>query len=174
MLIGLTGKMGSGKSEVVKFLKEKGYEHYVYSDVLKEMAKERSIEPTRANLQLLGAKIKGNDPGILSKALLKKARSDNAVFDGIRNRHEIKELKKKGVMIIAITAPQKVRYQRLKERKRPGDPETFEEFKRLDNLENRGNGKGQEINQCLKVSDHVVDNNSSIENLKENIAKIIR
>ena len=36
MIIGLTGTMSSGKGEVVKILKDKGYEYYVFSDVIKE------------------------------------------------------------------------------------------------------------------------------------------
>ena len=74
MIIGLTGTIGSGKGEVVKYLKGKGFEHYVYSDILKEIAKQRNIEPTRANLQKLGSDIKkeSKNLGVLSKKLLKK------------------------------------------------------------------------------------------------------
>ena len=43
MIIGLTGTMACGKGEVVKHLKNKGFEHYIYSDILKEIAKQRNI-----------------------------------------------------------------------------------------------------------------------------------
>ena len=97
MIIGLTGTMGAGKSEVVKYLKSKGFEHYVYSDILKEIAKQRNIELTRKNLRELGTKIKkeNKNMGILSINLLKKIKTDKAVVDGIRNANEIKELRKK-------------------------------------------------------------------------------
>ncbi len=87
MIIGLTGTMSAGKGEVVKHLKSKGFEHYVYSDILKEIAKQRNIEPTRANLQKLGTDIKKETKnlGILSKKMLKKIKTDKAVVDGIRN-----------------------------------------------------------------------------------------
>lgn len=175
MILGLTGTMGSGKGEVVKYLKSKGFEHYVYSDILREIAKNRNIEQTRANLQKLGTDIKreSRNKGILSKKLLKKIKTDNAVVDGIRNRDEIIELKKEKAHIIAITAPQKLRFQRLRKRNRPGDPTTFNEFKRLDNLENRGKSKGQEINKCLKMADSIINNNSTLEKLKEQADKIL-
>jgi len=176
MIIGLTGTMACGKGEVVKHLKNKGFEHYIYSDILKEIAKQRNIELTRKNLQKLGTDIKkeSKDPAILSKKLLKKIRTDKAVVDGVRNISEIKELKKrKDAYIIAVTASQTLRYQRINKRKRPGDPKTFKEFKSSDNLENRGKTKGQEINKCIKMADFTINNNSSLEQLKKNIDNIL-
>ncbi|MBW2975091.1 AAA family ATPase [Candidatus Woesearchaeota archaeon] len=176
MIIGLTGTMGSGKGEIVRYLKTKGFECHVYSDILREIAKQRNIEPARANLQKLGASIKNKskNKGILSRKLLKKIKTDKAVVDGIRNKDEIAELKKgKETYIIGVTAPQKLRFKRLRKRKREGDPKTFHEFKKLDNLENRGKTKGQEINDCLKMADFKVMNNSSIEQLKNKVDKIL-
>jgi len=175
MIIGLTGTMGCGKGEVVNYLKSKGFEHYVYSDILRDIAKQRNIDPTRENLQKLGTDIKKQTKnlGILSKELLKKIKTDKAVVDGIRNIDEIKELKKENAIIIGISAPQKIRYQRIKSRNRQGDPKTFEEFKKFDNLENRGKTKGQEINNCLKNADHIINNNKTLEKLKSNIDKIL-
>jgi len=176
MIIGLTGTIGSGKGEVVKYLKGKGFEHYVYSDILKEIAKQRNIEPTRANLQKLGSDIKkeSKNLGVLSKKLLKKIKTDKAIVDGIRNADEIRELRKKrNVYIIGINAPQKIRYKRIKKRNREGDPKTFLEFKKLDNIENRGETKGQEINKCLKMADFLIINNGSLELLKGKIEKIV-
>lgn len=177
MIIGLTGTIGSGKSEVVKYLKSKGFEHYVYSDILREIAKQRNIEPTRANLQKLGTQIKkeSKNLGILSKKLIERAKTDKSVFDGIRNIDEIAELKKmKGSYVIGITAPQKLRFKRLKKRAREGDPKTFNEFKKLDNLENRGKTKGQEINKCLQEVDFKIINNGSQKELHEKIENILK
>ena len=177
MIIGLTGTIGSGKSEIVKYLKTKGFEHFVYSDILKEMARLRGMEITRENLQKLGTEIKekSNNFGILSQKLLSKIKTGKAVVDGIRNADEIKELRKrKEVYIIGFNAPQRERYERLRKRNRDGDPKTFEEFKRLDNLENRGKTKGQEINKCLKMADFLIINNGSLEQLKNNIDKILQ
>lgn len=176
MIIGLTGTMGSGKGEVVKYLKNKGFEHHVYSDILREIAKSKNIEPTRENLQRLGNKIKKDTKnlGILSKKLLQKIKTNKVVVDGIRNPDEIRELRKgKEVYIIGVTAPQKLRFKRLQKRERHGDPKTFNEFKELDNLENRGKTKGQEINKCLKMVDYSIINDSSLDNLKKKIDEVL-
>ena len=176
MIIGLTGTIAAGKSAVVEHLKKRGFEHYVYSDILREEAKKRGIEETRENLQKLGneMKRKAKNLGILSKKLLDKVKGDRAIFDGIRTPDEIKELRKnKDVKIIGITASQKLRFKRLMKRNRVGDPKTFGEFKIIDNHENRGKTKGQNINECIKLADHVVMNNGSIDELKKKIDKLL-
>jgi len=176
MIIGLTGTMGCGKGEVVKYLKKKGFEHYIYSDILREIAKSRNIGPTRENLQKLGNEIKKDSKnlGILSKKLFQKIKTDKAIVDGIRNPDEIRELRKgKEVYIIGITASQRIRFNRLRKRGREGDPETFSQFKILDNLENRGKTKGQEINKCLKMADFTIINDSSLDNLRKKVDEIL-
>ena len=176
MIIGLTGTMASGKGEIVKYLKAKGFEHYVYSDILREIAKQRGVEPTRENLQKLGTDIKREtkSPGILSKKLLEKIKTNKAIVDGIRNADEIRELRKqRETYIIGVNAPKRVRYERIRKRNREGDPKTFSEFEKLDNLENRGKTKGQEINKCLKMADFIINNNNTLEKLKKEVDKVL-
>lgn len=172
MIIGLTGTMGSGKAEIAKYLKSKGFEHYVYSDILRDIANQKKIEPTRENLQKLGTYIKRKTKnwGILSKRISEKIKSDKVVVDGIRNIDEIKEFRKKGnFYLIGVDAPQRMRYSRMRKRKREGDPKTFWEFKRLDNIENRGKTKGQEINKCFEMADFMIQNTGSLKELGEKI-----
>ena len=176
MILGLTGTMASGKGEMVNYLKTKGFVYYMYSGILRDIAKQRGIEPTRANLQKLGVDIKreSRNLGILSKEILKEIKTGKAVVDGIRNVDEIKELKKrKNTFIIGVTAPQRLRYKRIRKRNREGDPKTFAEFKMLDDLENRGKTKGQEINNCIKMADFIINNDGSLEELKKNIDDIL-
>ncbi|MBI2138082.1 dephospho-CoA kinase [Candidatus Woesearchaeota archaeon] len=177
MIIALTGTIGSGKGEVAKYVEQKGFQYLVYSDVLREIAKQKGIEPTRQNLHKLGGAIKEkvHDPGYLSKQLLKKITKEHAVVDGVRNVGEIEELKKSGdAYIIGITAPQRLRFLRLRKRKREGDPLTFPEFKRIDNIENRGRTKGQEINACLKHADYMIANNKGVRELHQKVDEILR
>jgi len=175
MIIGLTGTMASGKGEITNYLKEKGFEQYVFSDIIREEAKKRSLQPTRSNLQKIGDLLRKeyNNEGIIAKKLLEKIKTKKAVVDGIRNSKEVLELKKSGKFyLIAIISPQKLRYERLKTRKRPGDPDSFEEFKLLDEKENKGLGT-QEINKCIKLADFNIDNTSTLENLRKEVDKIL-
>jgi|TARA_B100001964_G_scaffold237107_1_gene300023 dephospho-CoA kinase len=54
MIIALTGKNASGKSEVAEYLKTKGFVYYSLSDVLREEATKRGLEHSRDNLTKLG------------------------------------------------------------------------------------------------------------------------
>ncbi|MCG2717264.1 MAG: dephospho-CoA kinase [Nanoarchaeota archaeon] len=177
MIIGLTGTIAAGKSTVADILKEKGFEHHTYSDILRLEAKKRNIEPTRENLQELGNKFKreSRNMGILSRLIIENSKSDKIIADGIRTVDEIKELKKHpNSYVIGIDAPQRLRYERLVSRKRVGDPISFEEFKKIDEHENKGLTPGQEINKCMKNSDFIVINDKEHESLRKRIEDILR
>ncbi len=178
MIIGLTGPIASGKTTIAEILKEKGFEYYTFSDILRIEAKKKGIEQTRENLQKLGADIKAqsSNPGILSRLIVENARKEkkeNIVADGIRTVDEITELKKYDAYIIAVTAPQEERFRRLKKRARPGDPESFESFKKMDDDENKGKTKGQDINNCVKNADKVINNSKNAEQLKEQVLTLL-
>jgi len=177
MIIGLTGTMGSGKGEIANYLIKKGFEYYCFSDILKEEAEKRNIKPTRKNLQKLGNDIKKDkaNRGILAKRILERIKTDNVVLDGIRNVDEVRELRKaKEFFLVGVNAEQKLRFIRLKKRARAGDPTDFNDFKKLDDKENKGITKGQEINKCLKMADFTLLNNGSLEELKEETERILK
>ena len=176
MIIGLTGTIASGKSTIADILKERGFEHHTYSDILRLEAKKRKIDPTRENLQKLGNQFKKDSKnlGILSRLIIENAKTNNLIADGIRTIDEIKELKKyPDSYVIGINASQELRYRRLASRKRSGDPLTFEEFKKIDDHENKGITEGQEINKCLKNVDFLINNNTSLEDLKKQLKDIL-
>jgi dephospho-CoA kinase len=175
MIIGLTGTIAAGKSTVAEILKEKGFEHHTYSDILRKEAKRRGIEPTRENLQKLGNQFKeeSKNLGILSRLIIENTQSKNIIADGIRTADEIKELKKYGACVIGIDASQELRYKRLISRKRVGDPLTFDEFKKIDDHENKGFTPGQDIGSCLRNSDYIITNDKSPAELRSKVEEIL-
>jgi len=177
MIIGLTGTMGAGKGTVASYLKKKGFEYHSFSDVLREEAKKTNLDPSRINLQSLGNKLreKYKNVGYLSTQLLQKIKTKKSVLDGVRNVAEISTLRQhKDFVLIGIDAPPKMRFDRMIKRQRKGDPNTFEEFKKLDDYENNGESPGQNISTCLENVDHLIINEGSIVELKLKIEKILR
>ena len=144
-------------------------------DILRKEAEKKGIQPTRENLQKLGNEVKesmGN--GILSRLLVEQAEEKDIIADGIRTLDEMKELRKyNDVIVIGIDAPQELRYKRLEKRKRKGDPISFEEFKKIDDHENSGKTKGQEINNCLREADYRIINDSNISKLKKSVLELL-
>ena len=107
--------------------------------------------------------------------LLKKS---NVVVDGLYSWSEYKVLKEKykeAMYVVAVYAPPKLRYARLKNRSVENDQEqrfrnfTEEEAKARDYAEIENIEKGGPIG----MADFTIVNTGTIEELKENIHKII-
>jgi len=176
MIIGLTGANASGKGEAAGYLKSKGFEYYSLSDILREEAGRRKIEPSRENLIKLGNELrKEKGASVLADLAVKKIKDKkDCVVDSIRNPFEIKALRKlKGFTLIGIDAPAEIRFRRAMERKRHGDPETIEDFIEKEKKENTRSSTNQQLDNCLKLADKMIINDSTIEKFHKKIGLVI-
>lgn len=172
--IGLTGPVASGKGTVALILQKQGYVIFTFSDILREEAVRRNLNPNRPNLQTIGNELRGTyGDGVLATLLREKAallppETRGVVFDGIRHPAEIVALREKGVYIAGINAPMNVRYAHYRARKREGDRMVRKEFNRLDKKERRGEGgeHGQNVYACLKMADEIIVNDGTVEDLR--------
>jgi len=177
MIIGLTGANASGKGEAADYLKSKGFTHYSLSDILRKEAKDRKINPSRENLIKLGNELrKENGPSILADLAAKKiGDKNNYIIDSIRNPFEVKALRKlNNFTLIGIDAPVEMRFKRSLERNRPGDPKTLDEFIEKENKENITNSVNQQLENCLKLADIIIINDSTIEKFHKKIEGAIK
>lgn len=176
MIIGLTGRIASGKGEVVKFLENKGFDYSTISNAVREEAKKRGMEITRSNLQDLGNEIRQKEGagGWIKKILENFDLNKNLIIDGIRNPGEIEELrKKKDFFLISIDAPKKIRFERVLKRAKPSDPNTWEGFLEIDNRDfGEKNPLGQQVGECMALSDFQIFNDSSVEELNKKIREV--
>lgn len=172
MIIGLTGLMASGKGEVVKVLEKKGFRHITLSKMVRAEAEKRGIEQVRENLQNLGNQMRKDEgTGVLAK----KARevieaSDHAdwAIDGIRNPAEIEELRKmENFFCLGLHAERPTLIERIIRRGRESDPSTEEEIIHVIEKERGVNQPpdGQQVEKCVKMVDHLVINEGSLEEL---------
>jgi len=73
MLIGLTGKSGSGKDTVADYLKEKGFIYFSLSDIIREECKKRGKKIERDNLIKIGNELrKKHGPSVLADKTIQK------------------------------------------------------------------------------------------------------
>ena len=178
MLIGLVGRMGSGKGTVANMLHENRFDFVVFSDVIgKEMIKQR-IPITRTGLQDFGDKIRKEEGGgAWVKRILKEIDlNKDYIFDGVRNPGEIEELKKTGkFVLIYVDCLQNIRWRRVQEINKEKAPKTWEEFLKA---EKRDAGfdqpeYGQRVDDCIKSADFIIINNFGLENLKNQVLSIL-
>lgn len=181
MIIGLTGTKASGKGIIAGMLKEKGFVYCSLSDLVREEAVRRGLNSYNvSDLQGIGNELRekyGN--GILAKRILEKIEEGkNYVIDGIRNPGEINELRKckeHEFILIAVDAPQEIRFKRILERGRESDSKDLKGFLEMDRRD-RGIDKennGQQVDKCIEMADIKIYNGSSIEVLKNKIEKIL-
>ncbi len=180
MIIGITGLPCSGADTFAKILVEKGFTFLSYSDILREEAKKRGIEITRDSLRRLGNELREKgETGAISKRLIARMEKEKDYALGtIRNPGEIEEFKKnKGneFFLIKIDASDIIRFERMTKRGRENDPNSFEEFKKLEEIE-LGEGQkdtGLQIRKCMALADKVIVNDSSLENLRGKVERLL-
>lgn len=179
MIIGLTGTLASGKDVISEYLKEKGFVYFSLSQEVREAAKERKIELTRENLQDLGNQLrKEKGIGALAKLVSEKIKNQNcsnAVIDGIRNPAEVEFLEGiENFSLIAVDAPQEIRFKRFINRNKESDPKTFEEFLKVDSRD-QGEGEpedGQQVRKCMDKAQFILLNDSDLETAYSKINEI--
>ena len=167
MIIGLTGENCSGKGVVADYLQKKSFYFYSLSDVIREELASKGEEITRDALIKTGNDLRQKyGPSVLAVKTAAKLQADkNYVIDSIRNPAEVEELKKltRFVLLKVMASPEN-RFERMKERKREGDPETLEEFFRIEKLEaSNHDGAKQQVTACMKLADKTIVNDEQPE-----------
>ncbi len=177
MIIGLTGKNGSGKGEVASFLKERGFGYLSLSDVLRSHLRSRRKSLTRQNLIAAGNRLRAAEgAGVLAEKVLARMDLDkNYVVDSIRHPEEVKVLRRrKDFVLLRVDAPEKVRFERLKQRGREQDPKNLHQFRRLEQFEARSRiRENQQLHRTLRMADRVVRNNGSLRTLDQRLRNLL-
>ncbi len=178
MIIGIVGTLGAGKGTVVEYLKQKGFDHYSSSDILREISKERGVVDTRENLSALADELqKKLLGGILQESYerAKRIGSENFILEAIHRVGEATYLHSVGGVLIGVDADIRVRYERIIKRKEgTKDNVTFEQFVNDTEREDEGQtGKGPHIRAVLKMADYIVENNGTLEELHAQIEEVL-
>lgn len=182
--IGLTGRMGSGKGEVVKILERMGFKYISLSDMVREEIAGRTPsgrEVSRRETQDTGNRLrKEGGAGILGKRVREKIESQDVerwVIDGIRNPSEVMELRKiHGFYLLGIQAPMATLLERVKSRKRGTDLDDDDDVLLTHMDREWGNGEpedGQQVGKCMDMTDYIIENDNSLDDLKTDVLKVL-
>ncbi|MFQ5720314.1 MAG: hypothetical protein ACE5IK_12265 [Acidobacteriota bacterium] len=97
-----------------------------------------------------------------------------AVVDSVRNPAEVAALRALGgFMLVAVVAPDALRFARIQSRGRAGDLQTLEEFQLFERRENSGVVSEQRIDATVALADHVVDNAGSLDELRDHVRALL-
>ena len=177
MIFGLTGKFAAGKGTVAERLKALGYRYHSLSDILREELAARGVEEGRDALREIGNELRqAGGAGALARRLLDRL-SDGGdhIVDSIRNPAEVVELRKvDGFSLIAVDAPARVRYERLRLRDRIGDPESWEAFQQMEAAELASDDPTtQQLVATLAMADHDIENSGPLSELDSQLRALL-
>lgn len=177
MIIGLTGKNGSGKGEVAKFLQERGFTYFSLSDVLREEAAKEGKTVTRDVLVELGNRLRNQGgPGVLAEKVFSRLDPEkHYIVDSIRHPSEVQVFRRRADFMLAVVrAPERLRFERLKQRGRENDPKTFEDFLALEAKEAKSaNSNDQQLDQAIAMHDAVIENTGPVKSLHDRIKEVL-
>jgi len=177
ILIGLTGENCAGKGTAADYLVKKGFYYYSLSDIIREELANEGKEITRDALIAKGNDLRRNfGSDILAKRTIAKHLPDrNYVIDSIRNPAEAKALLATGKMtLVYVTASPEDRFERMKSRKREGDPRSFEAFKIIDRAEMESKDEfGQRLGEVFALSTKRVVNESDFKSLYSTLDSLL-
>lgn len=166
-VLAFVGMPGAGKGLCVEYLEQKGWPSVYLGGITVDEVKARGLEVNEVNEKMVREELRATEGvGVMAARSIAKidhlAAEGNAVViaDGIYSWTEYKIFKEKyggKAVIIAISAPRKLRHERLAHREiRPLTSEqvTSREFAEIENIEKGG---------PIANADYTVLNNASAE-----------
>ncbi|MBU2559877.1 AAA family ATPase [archaeon] len=175
LVIGLMGRIGSGKTAVSEHLQENyGAREHRFSQILMDILDRLNLPHERANLQKLGKSLRAElGADVIVNAFkhdLEKDTKELLIVDGIRYENEVNMLKEKNCVLIFVTASPEVRYERAVKRGEKGEAKiTFEQF-----LESEKAETEKHIEAIKESADYTIDNSGTLDELQGKVDKIIK
>jgi len=178
IIIGLVGETGAGKGAFVSYLqkklKSKNFFKLRFSDALSQALLIFFDEVKKQDQQWLGAVLRekfGQD--VLAKSIEKKIKNIKnglILVDGIRLKEEEDMIRKNGGKIVYITAPSKIRWQRLGKRgEKKDDKVSFNKFLKIEQAITE-----RHIKEIGNRADYRIDNSGLFVSFYQQIDKFLK
>ncbi|MEN9390200.1 MAG: hypothetical protein RLZZ283_300 [Candidatus Parcubacteria bacterium] len=177
MIIAITGTLGSGKGTVVEYLKAKGFKHYSASGFITEEILRRGLPVNRDTMTTTGEDLRAlHGADYVFRSLLERALAcgGDAIIESIRTTGEVASIKANHIMLLGVDADPKIRYERAVARGSEKDNVSFEKFMADEERESVSETpERMNLRKCLALADAVVMNNGTIEELQQQVEKIL-
>jgi dephospho-CoA kinase len=177
MIICITGLPGAGKSTAGRILERKGFKVYELGDIVREMMRRQRIRLTPESDREFTISLRRKYGKLVTvKHLFKRVKLDSRskiAIIGVRSKSELDYIRRRSrrarVVTVAVVAPVKLRFARIKKRGRPDTPRTLAEFIR--NRDDKEVAWG-EIG-AIKSADYIVSGSGTNADLKAAISNIL-
>ena len=165
---------GSGKSTVANMLKDRGFTMVEHSALINKLMRIGGLRVNAKNREIFVVKLKkafGRD--VFSKLSSKIIASSkgNVVVSGPRDPAEISYIRKyrPGVVVVALSAPKKLRYNRIMSRKGGINTNSYREFEWRDR-KNVALG----MLQVIRSADYTLPNTGTLAQLRSSLDELLR
>jgi dephospho-CoA kinase len=177
-VIGVVGDIGSGKDEVLKYLRSKyGIPYIATGDIVRQEAEREDIEPTRENLQSISQRCfeqygKGCFVRMAAEEIVSRGWKISGI-SGVRSPDDVEIMRqafgKDFVLVrVDITEPE-IRFERMRLRREERDPQTFEQFLEQDRKER----EVFRLDKTGGMADLAVNNDGSIQDLHRQLDGLV-
>jgi dephospho-CoA kinase len=179
VILGITGTDGGGKGTVVDYLaQEKGFVHYSARGIWTHEITRRGLPVNRENMRLIANDLRGqHGRDVLIQMSLGKAQASNdtrIVIESLRALAEVEALHREGGKLLAVDAPQQLRFERIQKRGSASDQVTFEEFVKQEALEmSDPDPNGMQKAAVMQLADVVIQNNGTLEELHTEVDRVL-
>jgi len=183
MIIGVAGRNGAGKGELVSFLEARSFTALSLSDAIRAELAAQGLEESRERMIETGQAMRRRaGPGALAQSLAKQLLPDrNYAIDSIRHPVEVEILRAHAeatghvFQLVWVDAKLETRFERMVARGRSGDPETIEDLEALEARE-RGSDdpNAQQLDAVEAEADFRLANDASLEAFQEAIQAWVR
>ena len=177
-IIGAIGENGSGKDEVLKYLKERYDVPFLSTgEMVRSIAARDGVEPTRENLGAISERCFAEQgPGCFVRMAAERIAENDwpiAGISGIRSADDVRLLKaaygRDFVLIhVAVSDPQ-VRFERMTRRAEARDPRDFDHFRELDAREETL----FRVSEAATYADHTLTNDGTLGDLHRVIDRLV-
>ncbi len=177
-VIGAVGQNGSGKDEVLKYLKAAcGVPFFSTGDMVRQIAAQEGVEATRDNLRAISERwFRERGEGCFVRLLaerIKREKDQTVGISGIRSLADVtilRNLFKDDFILIHVTMSDPgQRYERMVARGEERDPRSYEQFLALDRAEE----DLFHVEEAGRQADYSIGNDGTLADLHRAINELV-
>lgn len=159
-------------------LEARAFEAYSLSDVIRDELAKAGFEETRERMIQTGRRLREeHGVAVLADRLSDRfSGSSHYVIDSIRHPAEVEALRRRNerFALLWVDAPLPLRFGRLRQRGRSGDPESEAALRVFEARERGGEGAaGQQLDAVAKLADYRLSNDGDLDALEHQVDALL-